>query len=139
MLRTYASTISNEYLLGYSWNRPSICVSVFVLFLFFVFFIYFWERALAFFAFLVCLAHYLRDLQISFFNKNFIKNMSHCTIYTFKNYFATIFSVFSFQQNKRYPNTPWVSPRLYYQLRHLLVLSDTLSFYYYYYYYYYFK
>ena len=36
----------------------------------------------------------------------FIKNGSYDTIHTFKNYFATVFSVFSFQQNKRYPNGP---------------------------------
>ena len=36
------------------------------------------------------------DLQITFFNNFFIKNGSHDTIYTFKNYFATVFSVFSF-------------------------------------------
>ena len=48
------------------------------------------------------------DPQISFFINFFIKNGSHSTIYTFKNYFATVFSVFSFQfqQNKFYPNTP---------------------------------
>ena len=46
-----------------------------------------------------------QDLQISFFNKIFIKNGSHDTIYIFKNYFVTMFSVFSFKQNKRYPNT----------------------------------
>ena len=34
----------------------------------------------------------------------YIKNGSHNTIYTFKNYFATVFLVFSFQQNKLYPN-----------------------------------
>ena len=39
--------------------------------------------------------HYSRDPQASFFNKIFIKNGSHSTIHTFKNYFATIFSVFS--------------------------------------------
>ena len=32
-----------------------------------------------------------------------MKNGSHGTIHTFKNYFATVFSVFN---NKRYPNTP---------------------------------
>ena len=36
-----------------------------------------------------------------FFNKTFIKNGSYGTIHTFKNYFATLFSIFS---NKRYPN-----------------------------------
>ena len=35
-----------------------------------------------------------------------IKNESHGTIHTFKNYFATIFSVFSFSKNKLYPNEP---------------------------------
>ena len=43
-----------------------------------------------------------------------IKNGSHDTIYTIKNYFATVFSVFSFQfsvfsNNKLNPNTPFVS------------------------------
>ena len=44
------------------------------------------------------------DLQTSFFNKTFIKNGFHGTIHTFKNYFATVFSVFIFQQNKQNPN-----------------------------------
>ena len=47
--------------------------------------------------------HYLRDLQTLLFSNFFIKNESHGTIYTFKNYFAIVFSVFSFQQNKLYP------------------------------------
>ena len=38
--------------------------------------------------------HCARDLQTSFFNKTFIKNWSHGTIHTFKNYFAIMFSVF---------------------------------------------
>ena len=37
-----------------------------------------------------------------------IKNGSHGTIYTFKNYFATVFSVFSFSKNKLYSNGPLV-------------------------------
>ena len=41
------------------------------------------------------------DLQISLFSNFFIKNGFHGTIYTFKNYFATVF--FSFQL---YPNGP---------------------------------
>ena len=46
--------------------------------------------------------------QITLFNNFFIKNGSHSTIYTFKNYFATVFSVsiFSFSKNKHNPNTP---------------------------------
>ena len=51
------------------------------------------------------------DLQISFFINFFIKNGSHGTIYTFKNYFATVISAisFQFQQNKSYPNRPNLS------------------------------
>ena len=48
----------------------------------------------------------LRVLQTSLFNNFFIKNRSHDTIHTFKNYFAPVFSIFNFQfqQNKFYPN-----------------------------------
>ena len=38
-----------------------------------------------------------KDSQILFFNKIFIKNWSYSTIYTFKNYFVIIFSVFNLQ------------------------------------------
>ena len=46
--------------------------------------------------------------QITLFSHFFIKNGSHSTIYIFKNYFATVFSVsvFSFSKNKLNPNTP---------------------------------
>ena len=37
--------------------------------------------------------HCSRVPQITLFNNFFIKNGSHSTIYTFKNYFATVFSV----------------------------------------------
>ena len=37
-----------------------------------------------------------------------IKNGYHDTIYTFKNYFATVFSVFSFSNNKLTPNEPYI-------------------------------
>ena len=48
------------------------------------------------------------DPQISLFNNFFIKNGFYGTIHIFKNYFATVFSVFSFQfqQNKFNPNKP---------------------------------
>ena len=51
------------------------------------------------------------DPQISLFSNFFIKNRSHDTIYTFKNYFATVISAisFQFQQNKSYPNRPYMS------------------------------
>ena len=35
-----------------------------------------------------------------------IKNESHDTIYTFENYFVTVFSIFSFSNNKFNPNGP---------------------------------
>ena len=40
-----------------------------------------------------------------------IKNGSHGTIYTFKNYFATVFSVFSFSNNKLNPNGPLINSK----------------------------
>ena len=42
-------------------------------------------------------------LQISLFSHFFIKNRSHGTIHTFKFYFATVFSVFSFSKISFYP------------------------------------
>ena len=39
----------------------------------------------------------------------YIKNGSYGTIHTFKNYFATVFSVFSFNKNKLYLNGPLMS------------------------------
>ena len=57
--------------------------------------------------------HYVlfMDPQISLFSNFFIKNGSHGTIYTFKNYFATVIAAisFQFQQNKSYPNKPLVN------------------------------
>ena len=50
-------------------------------------------------------ALFKRPISI-FFNKIFIKIGFHGIIHTFKNYFATVFSVFS---NKQYPNRPLVS------------------------------
>ena len=56
--------------------------------------------------------------QITLFSNFFIKNGSHNTIYTFKNYFATVFSVsvFSFSKNKLNPNTPYVNFYINYKL-----------------------
>ena len=49
-----------------------------------------------------------RDSQTTFSQKKNFKTGSYNTIYTFKNYFVTVFSVISFQfsvfNNKRYPN-----------------------------------
>ena len=56
------------------------------------------------------LVHCSRVPQTQLFINFFIKNGSHSTIHTFKNYFATMFLVFSFQfqQNKFNPNRPIV-------------------------------
>ena len=48
-----------------------------------------------------CIRTLFMDPQILFFYQFFIKNKSYGTIYTFKNYFAIVFSVFNFQL---YPN-----------------------------------
>ena len=42
--------------------------------------------------------HCLWDPQITLFSNFFIKNGSHDIIYTFKNYFVTVFSVFNFSK-----------------------------------------
>ena len=52
------------------------------------------------------LVHYSQNPQTSLFNNFCIKNGSHSAIHIFKNYFTTVFLVFSFQQNKLYPNGP---------------------------------
>ena len=55
------------------------------------------------------------DPQIPLFSNFFIKNGFHGTIYTFKNYFATVISAisFQFQQNKSYPNRPLIKEILF--------------------------
>ena len=72
--------------------------------LFFSFFFFYRE------CWLLCvnsaLMHCSRDSQTSLFSNFFIKNGSHGTIHTFKNYFVTMFLVFSFQL---YPNGPLVT------------------------------
>ena len=40
----------------------------------------------------------IQDPQTSLFSNIFIKNESYGTIYTFKNYFVTVFLVFSFNK-----------------------------------------
>ena len=61
------------------------------------------EKAKLYFSSVVlCTVHGTRKYFIQE-KKNF-KTRSHNTIQTFKNYFPTVFSVFNFQQNERYPN-----------------------------------
>ena len=57
-----------------------------------------------------CIRALFADPQIPLFSNFFIKNRSYGTIYTFKNYFATVFSIsiFSFNKNKLNPNGPYV-------------------------------
>ena len=79
------------YLFGY--RRNSLRLRLLLPFFFFFFFEALFSKINAF---LVGSVHCSRDLQTSFFNKTFIKNEFHDTIYTFKNYFITMFSVFNF-------------------------------------------
>ena len=60
-----------------------------------------------------CIHAPFMDPQISLFNNFFIKNGSHDTIHTFKNYFATVFSIsiFSFNKNKLNPNGSYMLVR----------------------------
>ena len=53
--------------------------------------------------------HCSQDSQLPYLEEKKVKNGSYGTIHTFKNDFATVFLVFSFQQNKLYPNRPYVS------------------------------
>ena len=69
--------------------------------------------------------HCLRVPQITFFSNFFIKNEFHNTIYTFKNYFATVFSVSEkiscIQTNPKYENEPKpVLPKLKYWTKTIL-------------------
>ena len=73
-------------------------------------FFFFSRKVWLFNQFLVTCGSYVlfTDPQILLFSNFFIKNESHGTIYTFKNYFVTVFfsfqfSIFSFQL---YPNGP---------------------------------
>ena len=61
-----------------------------------------------------CICALFTNPQILFFSNFFIKNGSHDTIHTFKNYFVTVISVsvFSFSKNKLNPNGPYISTNL---------------------------
>ena len=95
-------------LFGFTFHH--VCV-LFFFFFFFFFHVFLEEWTVAanvdFFS-EQCIRALFTDPQISFFINFFIKNGSHGTIYTFKNYFTTVISAisFQFQQNKSYPNRP---------------------------------
>ena len=59
------------------------------------FFFFFTPLRSTFKYFPVSIVYYLRDPQTFFSNKTFIKNEFHSTIHTFKNYFITVFLIFS--------------------------------------------
>ena len=82
--------------------------STFLLYVFLIFFFFFQPAIVDFVNCEQCICVLFTVPQITFFSKFFIKNGSHNIIYTFKNYFAIVFSVsvFSFSKNKLNPNTP---------------------------------
>ena len=87
-----------------------------LLFLLLLFFIYiFLAVVVDFFTMNSVQVHYLRDPQTSLFSNFFIKNGSHSTIHIFKNYFATVFSVFSkiscIQTNPLFQLKKWKKPK----------------------------
>ena len=60
-----------------------------------------------------------------FMHCSHIKNGSHDTIYIFKNYFATVFSVFS--NNKFNPNTPNIYIYIYIYYKHAALNKENLE------------
>ena len=119
----WVTIISNH--LGYVWVRR-LCLRLhfFVLFFLFLFSRVLGQNLLLWLLFMPCAwtvaakfdlsnnfqpisAHLtlFTDPQISLFSNFFIKNGSHDTIHTFKNYFAIVFFSFSFQLS---PNKPLI-------------------------------
>ena len=106
------SYLNNFHLCDRLHTAFTFSSSRFLLFFFFFFFSAFVDfggqilllwTVYALFTHCACTVHVLKN----------IKNGSHDTIYTFKNYFTTVFSVFSFQfsvfsNNKLNPNGPFV-------------------------------
>ena len=76
-------------------HRLDIVFHVFPTYAFSLFFFSGKSAFLKLYVTLVSPVYCSRDPQISFFNNFSIKKGSHSTIYTFKNYFATVVSVFN--------------------------------------------
>ena len=93
---------------GLDCNDFCLCVFALRFSLSFFFFFLFWvQPAIVDFVYGKQCIHILFMVpQIILFSNFFIKNGLYSTIYTFKNYFATVFSVsvFSFSKNKLNPN-----------------------------------
>ena len=104
------SEVAFPYQYGSSWplvcNETNVCVSSLRFPLFFLFF--FQPIIVDFVNYEQYICALFTVLQITLFSNFFIKNGFHNTIYTFENYFATVFSVsvFNFSKNKLNPNTP---------------------------------
>ena len=81
-------------------NYPAFSISTFPSFFFLAVIFDFYTRAL----FMILFIHYSWNPQLFYLEKKNIKNGSYAIIHIFKNYFPTAFSIFSFQQNKLYPN-----------------------------------
>ena len=83
--------------LGYIWNHVCVYISAFS---FSFFFLYQRMNSNSHGSYTLCRRYYalfMGPITILFRKKN-IKNGSHGTIYTFKNYFAIVFLVFSFNK-----------------------------------------
>ena len=102
------------YPFGFSISAES-CIVFFSLFFFFFFFllsrILGRRQNLLFMRQISLFTHYSGTVHVLFMGPTStllkkIKNESHNTIHTFKNYFAIVFSVFSFSNNKFNPNGP---------------------------------
>ena len=84
----------------------AFCSSLF----FFLFFLFFIRSAFRDKFYYSCIIHQCSHTVHVLFMHLKICLTSHGTIHTFKNYFATVFSIFSFSKNKLYPNRPidWI-------------------------------
>ena len=95
-LKTNKGTLPGSFLYFVTVCTPRFAASTFSAFLFFFFFFFLRVNSNLTWVYCSCTVHVLKN----------IKNRSHDTIYIFKNYFATVFSVFS--NNKLNPNGPFI-------------------------------
>ena len=101
----------NQYILVCHFNVHIVPVWIAIILVsafFSLFFFWFSPQQLTLSTMNSAFVHYSRSHKLHFSATFFIKNGSHSAIYTFKNYFATLFlvSVFSFSKNKLNPNIP---------------------------------
>ena len=117
--QTRLNFLTTMYLFGL---RFQCCVCAFA---FSSFFFFFFEKRVS--IFLLSPVYCLWDSQTFFFSHFFIKNGTYDIIHTFKNYFTIIFLVFSFQQNKHYPNGPkyvFILTHVYSSFKQFAVLEE---------------